>query len=57
MKQNKSSERITTYVYPTKEQINEQCNVIHCIKKQDNGTQIDPKKYDLLCCGNIYLWF
>ena len=42
-------------MFDTKKRINEQCDSIRCAKKQDNGTQHDPKQSDLMRCGDLHL--
>ena len=44
-------------MFDTKIIINEQCNRIHCTKKQHVCAQHEPKQQYLLCSGNIHLWF
>ena len=38
-----------------KKRINEQCDSIHCAKKQDNDAQHEPKQSDLMRCGDLHL--
>ena len=38
-----------------KKRINEQCDSIHCAKKQDDDAQHEPKQSDLMRCGDLHL--
>ena len=44
-------------MFDTKKRINEQCDSIHFAKKQDDGAEYEPKQQDILCVGNVHLWF
>ena len=50
-----SSKIIPAYVLHAQEEINEKCESICCVNKQDNGAYHETKQYGLLCGENIHI--
>ena len=52
-----SNHHFTLHIpHQTKHHFGNQCDSIHCAKKQDSGAYHEPKQWDILCGGNIHLW-